>query len=352
MLDLSELKEMIKAEAKRLGFLRIGIAPTQPVPHFQEFKLWVQSGFHADMGYLSRPDTLAKREDPGLILEGSQRVIALAMPYQPHQAALKPAPPGYGKVSSFAQVHDYHETIADKLNHLTDFIANHSNKAARTKAYVDTGPILERGFAALAGLGTPGKNSCLIIPPWGSYHFLAEILTDLPLPIDPPFTRDLCGSCRRCIEACPTGCILEDRTIDASRCISYLTIENKGIVPGELKGQIEDWFFGCDVCQAVCPHNARLPNQSSPLGEAILPECVDLASLLNLNQENFLNVFKSTALLRAKHQGLIRNAAVVLGNQEYLPALPSLEDHLTKSQNPIIHEACEWAIRRIKESQV
>ena len=224
-----------------------------------------------------------------------------------------------------------------------------SGEDTQVKSYVDTGPILDRSFAAWAGIGIPGKNSCLLIPGTGSYVFLAEVLTDLALPVDPPFTHDLCGTCQRCIDACPTGCILPDRTIDASRCISYLTIENKDVIPTELKPQVGDWFFGCDVCQMVCPHNARTPDQPNPLGAAILPELINLIELLTWDQAAFTTAFTGTTLARAKRPGLLRNAAVVLGNQRCRDALPGLEALRDHETDPVIREACFWAIEQIQE---
>jgi epoxyqueuosine reductase len=348
MLDFPNLKEVIKTEAHNLGFSHMGVALATPPPRYIEFLAWVQAGHHADMGYLSRPDTLAKRADPGLILPGCQRIISLAMPYPAPQAPLNSTSPGKGRISTYARTRDYHETLWEALGKLEAFIIDRSVGTARVKSYVDTGPILERGFAALAGIGIPGKNACLIIPKYGSYVFLAEILTDLPLPVDPPFTRDLCGSCRRCIEACPTGCILPDRTIDANRCLSYLTIENQGIIPDPLKPQLSEWLFGCDVCQMVCPHHTRSPDHPTPLGKPLLPEYIDLIELLSLDEAAFATAFKDTTLLRAKRRGLIRNAAVILGNQRHAPALPPLAALLEQDTDPVIQDACNWAIHQIR----
>jgi epoxyqueuosine reductase len=348
MLDLPNLKDDIKTEAHYLGFSHLGVALANPTPRYSKFLAWVQVGHHADMGYLSRQDTLAKRADPALILAGCQRVISLAMPYPAPQAPLNSTPPGKGRISAYARTRDYHETLWEKLGQLKAFIIARTNGAAQVTSYADTGPILERGYAALAGIGITGKNTCLIIPKHGSYFFLAEILTDLPLPVDPSFTRDLCGSCQRCIEACPTGCILPDRTIDASRCLSYLTIENKGIIPDAGKLQLGDWLFGCDICQMVCPHNAQFLTQPIPLGEPLLPEYLDLVELLTWDETAFSTAFKDTPLWRAKQRGLIRNAAVILGNQRHAPALPDLEHLMAVDPDPVINDACAWAIRQIK----
>ena len=357
MLDLRNLKEDLKTEAYHLGFTHMGVAPANPAPQYREFLAWVQAGHHADMGYLSRQDTLAKRADPGLILAGCQRVISLAMPYPAPQAPLNPSTPGLGRISAYARTRDYHETLWENLGELEAFIIDRSGGTAHVKSYVDTGPILERGYAALAGIGTPGKNTCLIIPKHGSYVFLAEILTDLALPVDPPITRDLCGSCQHCIDACPTGCILPDRTIDASRCLSYLTIENKGVIPDPLKPQLGDWLFGCDVCQMVCPHtkhassNSRTSDQPTPLGEPLLPEYIDLVELLTWDETVFSTTFKDTPLWRAKRRGLVRNAAVILGNQRHAPALPHLERLMAVDHDPVINDACAWAIRHIRRDR-
>ncbi len=347
---LLELRTAIKTEAKRLGFSHLGIAPALPVPLYQQYMAWVQSGYHASMGYLAREDTLEKRANPQLILEGCQRILCLAMAYRHPQVNNQDSAPGKGRISSYARTRDYHQVIWEKLAQLEEFIHSHTTKNTTTKSYVDTGPILERSFAALAGIGIAGKNSCLLIQGKGSYFFLAEILTNLELPVDTPATRDLCGSCNRCIEACPTGCILPNRTIDARRCISYLTIENKAIIPNDLKEQIGSWVFGCDVCQIVCPHNARTTKQPAALGEPILPEYLDLIELFSDNTKSFALKFGRTPLTRTKRSGLLRNAAVALGNQKLPQALPVLKTALTREQDPIILDACRWAIQNIKQS--
>ena len=351
MLNFKELTIAIKTEAIRLGFNHIGIAPAQPVPHYDAYLNWVQAGRHADMDYLARQDTLEKRRDPDLILEDCQRVICLAMPYARPKSALDDCPPGNGKISAYAITRDYHEIIWDRLNRLEDFIQVHAGEEVRTKSYVDTGPILERSFASSAGLGIAGKNSCLIIKGFGSYFFLAEILINLPLPVDQEFTRDLCGTCQRCIEACPTGCIRDDRTIDAGNCISYLTIENKGDIPDKLKPLVGNWAFGCDVCQTVCPHNAWTPEQNLVMGKPLIPDCLDLIPLFSLDEGEFKSRFQETPLYRTKRHGMLRNAAVVLGNQKYQPALPTLKSALENEEHPALKDACRWAIQQIKGTQ-
>ncbi len=350
MIDLLPLKEAIKTEAKRLGFNHIGIAPSSPVPHYRQFIDWVSEDHHAGMGYLAREDTLAKRADPALILEGCQRVICLTIPYEAPQAGLETTFLGKGRVSAYAVTQDYHQVVWKKLRQLESFIAELAGPDVQTKSYTDTGPILERGFAATSGIGIFGKNSCVLIQGEGSYFFLAEVLTDLELPVDPPYTRDLCGNCTRCIDACPTACILPNRTIAAEHCISYLTIEQRGLIPDERKAEIGSWLFGCDICQMVCPHNTFPEKQESPLGKAVLPEHLDLISLFALDEEAFDERFNQTPLARAKRIGLLRNAAIVLGNQVETSALTTLQNALSQETDPGLLDACRWAANKIKNA--
>lgn len=347
-MKFSELRQAIKTEAARLGFSHLGIAPPTQAPHYQAYRLWIEKGHHAEMAYLAREDSLKKRGDPRELLEDCQAIICLAMPYYPPQTDDNLAPPGKGRVSSYAITRDYHHVIRDKLAKLERFIQNQAGQDVHTNAYVDTGPILEKSYANLAGLGAIGKNTCLIIPGEGSCFFLAEILTNLELPVDAPFTYDLCKSCQRCIEACPTGCILADRTIDAERCISYLTIENKGIIPDDLKEQLGDWVFGCDVCQMVCPHNALSPANHIQLGTPILTEWIDLVELFE-DDSLYIEKYQHTPLSRAKRNGLLRNAAVVLGNQRCPSALPVLQAVRDREKDQAVRDACDWAVRRIRQ---
>ncbi len=350
MPDLDTLKEIIETEANRLGFTHMGVAPAIQPPHFESFLQWIGSGKHADMEYLSRPDAAEKRGDPQKVLEGCKSVISLAMPYQPSQAKTADVPSGKGRISAYALTKDYHQVIWEKLAKLENFIQSQTVRDVRLKSYVDTGPILERDYASLAGIGIAGKNTCLIIRGIGTFFFLAEILTDLKLPIDRPYQRDLCGSCQRCIDACPTGCILEDRVLDANRCISYLTIENKGSISDDLKAKMGDWVFGCDVCQNVCPHNTHTHEQALPLGNAILPAFIDLLELFSFDEQDFAEKFGKTPLTRAKREGLLRNAAVVIGNQRLAEALPLLKRALEREQNPAVKDACRWAIHKIEQN--
>ncbi|MFN2303640.1 MAG: tRNA epoxyqueuosine(34) reductase QueG [Anaerolineales bacterium] len=350
MSNANELAAAIKTEAGRLGFSPVGITAAYPAPHFDAFSDWVQAGYHARMNYLSREDTLSKREDPRLILDDCQCMICLALPYLPPKRNADAIPPGRGLISAYARIPDYHNIIQSKLTQLEQFIQQQTEDDVHMVSYVDTGPVLERSFASQAGLGIAGKNTCLLIQGRGSYFFLAEILINLDLPVDEPFTKDLCGSCQRCVEACPTGCILPNRTIDARRCISYLTIENKGSIPNDLKEKIGPWAFGCDLCQMVCPHNQRKTDQATEFIKPILPEHIDLLEIFVIDAETFSTKFGSTALARAKRRGMLRNAALVLGNTKYEPAFPILKNALNKEKDAIIQDACQWAIEKIENN--
>lgn len=350
MSELPALKTEIKTEAFRLGFSHFGVAPPIPVPHYPAYQAWVRDGLNANMDYLSRSDTLAKRGDPRLILDNCQSVICLALPYHRPVSPSGENRVGKGRVAAYARTADYHQIIWDLLNQLETYICNRTGREVSVKSYVDTGPILERSFANQVGIGISGKNSCLIIQGSGSYFFLAEILTNLPLPVDAPYTRDLCGSCHRCIDACPTGCIRPDRTIDAANCISALTIEQKGVIPDEKKGFLGGWVFGCDMCQMVCPHNSHPSELSSTLGQLQVPEFLDLADLFTLDKTGFEARFTHTPLSRPKREGLLRNAAIVLGNQRFSSALPILNQCLAEESDPGLLDACRWAIRKIEGS--
>jgi epoxyqueuosine reductase len=306
--DLTLTKE-IKLIASRLGFHRVGITSAEPVEeagrHFSE---WLGDGFAAEMAYLQKSPEV--RSDPRLRFPEAKSVICLALNYYSPAPPDRSAPEGspMGKVSRYAWGEDYHKIIEEKLEQLISAVGDRGGRC--WKGYVDHGPLLERAFAERAGLGFIGKNTTLITPDYGSWVFLAEVVTDLELIEDLPMTSQ-CGTCRRCLDACPTGALTEAYRLDARRCISYLTIENKGEIPEEFHAQMEGWLFGCDICQEVCPYN-RHPVETDAKrlsAERGAGSSISLDEIRSIeDSRRFKERFSRTPLVRAKWSGLIRNA--------------------------------------------
>jgi epoxyqueuosine reductase len=276
----------------------------------------------------------------------------LAMPYRTTEP--KAADLGQGKVSRYAWGHDYHELIWRRLDELARWLSARS-PACRVRGVVDTAPLLEREFAQLAGLGWVGKNTLLLNKELGSWFFLAALLTDLELDYDAPYTADHCGTCTACLDACPTDAFVAPYVLDARKCISYLTIELRSEIPEPLREGVGDWVFGCDVCQDVCPWNTRERNAAHTDEPTFQPlegmNAVDLITLFDLDDEDFRQRFRHTPLWRAKRRGLLRNAAIVLGNHPTEKAIPALMKGLSDSE-PLVREACTWGLRQAQASQV
>ncbi|MCL4559560.1 MAG: tRNA epoxyqueuosine(34) reductase QueG [Chloroflexi bacterium] len=302
------------------------------------------------MGYLARERSLERRGDPRRILPEAQSVLVAALPY-PVPAGAQPEETSQtrGQVAAYAWGVDYHNIIPQRLQALAAFIEDRTGKLARQRHYTDTGPILERDLAQRAGLGWIGKNTCLIHPRYGSYFLLGEILLDIELEPDEPEVTDYCGSCRRCIDACPTQCILPDRTIDAGRCISYLTIEHKGSIPHELRPQMGNWVFGCDICQMVCPWNIRFA--SLPPDPALVPhpgiEHPDLIRELKLSPGEFNHKFRGSPIQRPHRRGYLRNVAIAMGNSRDPACLPALLEVLHHESEPLVRGHAAWAAGQI-----
>jgi len=297
------------------------------------------------MNYLATEKARARRADPREILPQCKSILVLATPYSP------PLPSGEGlgvggKVASYARGEDYHDVLPARMEELVHFIEEQVEGPIKSRWYTDTGPILERDLAQRAGIGWIGKNSCLINPNQGSYFFISEIFLDLALEPDAPFVTDHCGTCTRCITACPTDCILPNRTLDATRCISYLTIELKDDIPVELREKIGDWVFGCDICQMVCPWNRFAPEGDPAFADNEPPR--SLTGELTLTPQAFNQRFKRTPVTRAKRRGYLRNVAVALGNTGNLHALPVLQNALNDDE-PMICEHAQWAIDKISK---
>jgi epoxyqueuosine reductase len=340
-----QLTERIKQEARRLGFDMVGVTtPTAP-PHLDVYRRWLELGRHGEMGYLANETAFRRRSNPLEILPECQSILVTGMNYLPSELGEKTPSP---RISAYALGEDYHDVISTRLNNLISYIQQLVGSIPY-RIYTDTGPLLERELAHRSGLGWIGKNTCLIHPEMGSYFFLGEILLGLDLEVDTPFENDHCGLCTRCIDACPTGCILPDRTLDAQRCISYLTIELKTAIPQDLRPLIGEWIFGCDVCQQVCPWNkrfAQISNEPAFQPNPFLSER-SILSLLNLSQEDFHTHLRKSPLKRTKWTGILRNTAVVAGNHGGMEVVPFLENLLLDHPNAMVRSHAAWALGRI-----
>jgi len=347
---MKELTKRIKEQTHRLGFDLVGVTQPAPSAHADFYVDWLARGYHAEMGYLARPDAIEKRADPRRIMSQARSIVVVGMNYTsgdpPSTERLQ------GRVSRYAWGTDYHAVMGKRLRQLAAWIAEQVGQPVPHRVYVDTGPLLERELARRAGLGWIGKNTNLIHPELGSYFFLGELLLDLELEPDAPFAADRCGACTACLDACPAGALLAPRTLDARRCISYLTIEHRGSIPVEIRPLLGDRVFGCDECQEVCPWNQRFARSTREPAFAPRPGQIvlDLIELLELDDDGFRARFRDTPLWRAGRGGLARNAAVVLGNLGDPSAIPALERALSGSDSLIV-EHVVWALERIRNAR-
>lgn len=345
-MDTDELTERVKAKARQLGFALVGVTTPQPSGQMEAYKTWLAAGHHGEMGYLAEPRAVERRSDPRQILPECQSILVLGLPYDsPNQ---QQAQPGYGRVAAYAWGQDYHEALKPLLQALVAFIEEQLGQPVPNRWYTDSGPLLERELAERAGLGWTGKHSLLINPSLGSYFLLAEILLGVALTAHTETISDHCGSCRRCLEACPTDCILPDRSIDAQRCVSYLTIELKGPIPTELRPGLGDLVFGCDICQQVCPWNQRFAPDTGASVLAADPARghVALAAGLGLDRQAFNQTFKGSPIKRSKRRGFLRNLAVAAGNSGSRQHVPALRKALD-DEEPLVRGHAAWALGRI-----
>ena len=294
----------IKSKALELGFSKVGIARADHLlEEGQRLLTWLHRGHHATMSWLSRESE--KRIDPRHVLSNAKSVVSVAMNYYtPHQHTQSR---DVGKISRYAWGDDYHEMITQRLQALGEFIETEFPEV-KSKHYVDTGPVMEKAWAQRAGLGWVGKHTNVITKEFGSWVFLGEIILDVELEYDAP-GLDFCGSCRACIDACPTQAIVEEYVLDSSKCISYLTIEHRDTIPAELASQFDNWIYGCDICQDVCPWNkfqqSTLEKEFQPRPDTLAP---NLAELVEMSSQEFSRRFARSPIKRTKHAGLTRNA--------------------------------------------
>jgi epoxyqueuosine reductase len=306
------------------------------------------------MGYLATEPARARRADPRLILAECESIVALGIRYDSPEVGGQPmtGEAVRGRIAAYAWGEDYHLVLPPRLRSLVAFIEQQVGHPVPNRCYTDTGPMLERDLAQRAGLGWIGKNTCLIHPRHGSYFLLAEIFLGLQLEPDQPIVTDHCGTCTRCIDACPTGCILPDRTLQAGRCISYLTIENKAEISADLRPLTGDWVFGCDICQAVCPWNLRFAQDSGDPAFAPQPGMPppSLADELALTPVEFNKRFKHSPVRRAKRRGYLRNTATALGNLGNRRSLSALQ-RAAQDDDVLVRQHATWAIGQIKSRE-
>jgi len=339
--DREEVTRQVRKAAEDLGFSPVGICSAVEPPHFSFFVEWLEKGYHGEMMYLER-----RREayaHPRSVLEGVRTIVMLGFPYRTVEPS--PGAAGKGRISRYAWGKDYHDLIRRRLKSLGQTVKELC-PGSEVRGVVDTAPLLEREFAQLAGLGWIGKNTLLINPRLGSWLFLAALLTTADLVADRPFEANHCGTCTACLRACPTGALVAPYVLDARRCLSYLTIELRGPIPQEWRSSIGDWLFGCDICQEVCPWNRRAPVTGEP---SLMPRWgthIELTELFHWSDEQFRSAFRDMPLWRAKRRGLLRNAAIVLGNQRCTEAVPALIRGL-EDVDPVVREACGWALVEI-----
>ena len=331
----------LREEARREGFTRVGVARASQPPRFDRFLGWISAGRHAGMDYLAR--SRETRSNPESLLPGAKSVVCLAAPHSPEPFE---APDG-SRFARYARGSDYHGTLRDAASRAAERTRNRLGGEWRYRVCVDSVPLVERSFAAVAGLGWIGKNGCLIDPVEGSYFLLAEILTDLDLPPDEP-VAERCGSCVRCLEACPTGAFLEPGLLDAARCLAYWTIEHRGAIPDAWKEAIGQNVFGCDICQEVCPWNGPLASADSSPGRQQAPT---RAEMLEMGRGEWRRRFGASAVNRAGWRGLQRNAAASAGSTRESSCLPVLP-RAASARTPGLSDAARWALGRLNAGRL
>ena len=360
MTDPESILATLRNDATELGLQWCGVAPAVEATGYTDLVRWIEAGYAGEMSYI--PDRLEAYRHPSAVLDGVRSIVVLSMPYSaapqlpPAQressdsvavgsgSSIPGSPIATGRIARYAHGGiDYHDTIHPKLKQLCKRLGDLA-PGSRSRGVVDTAPLMERELAQLAGFGWRGKNTLLLNKQIGSYFFLACLLTDLELPIDQPHRASHCGTCTACLDACPTDAFPQAGVLDATRCISYLTIEHCAPIPMELRSGIGDWLFGCDVCQEVCPWNTK-PGRTAPLETAVLDN-LNLSELFELSEEQFRARYRRTPLWRTRRRGILRNAAIVIGNSKVSPALPALKKGLWDTE-PIVRGASAWALGQI-----
>jgi epoxyqueuosine reductase len=335
--------------ARDLGFARVAVVPIEPPRRHEIYKSWLAEGHAGEMAYLASPEHVATRADLRVLLEGAQTLVVVALAYERQDpipiAALR------GRIARYARGEDYHLVMRDKLVALADALAANLGRPVASRPCVDSAPVLEREWAERGGLGFVAKNTMLIAPGIGSYIVLGELLLDVALEVTAPaeLPKQRCGTCRACLDACPTKAFVDAFVLDARRCISYLTIEHHGVIPRELRASIGTWVFGCDICQEVCPFNAGKsdapvdPRLAARDHEHALP---DLIALAEKGANQVRQFVKRTAMRRIPREVLDRNVAVALGNTGSPAAIPALRT-LTRHASPLVRAHAVWSLAQL-----
>jgi epoxyqueuosine reductase len=342
--DATALSAQIKQRAQALGFELAGISPVKAPPHEQSFAKWLRQGFAGELDYMARTETL--RRDPRELVPWAESVISVGLNYFTPPARPAPSDEINGWISRYAWGDDYHDLMKGKLQALLESLEQLAGAPVKGRAFVDSGPVLERDHAGVAGLGWIGKNTQLISPKKGSWFFLGELFVDCLLAYDRPI-RDRCGKCDLCLKACPTQAFVGPYILDARRCISYLTIELKGSMPRHLRPLVGNHIFGCDICQEVCPYNVKAQaTAESAFGARPGLYAPQLTPLLSLSAAEFRERFRGSPILRAKRRGFLRNVAVALGNLKNPAAVPALIDALD-DEEALVRGHVAWALGEI-----
>ena len=339
------LSERVKALALDNGFARVGIARAEPLAEDgARLEAWLAAGYHGQMAYMQEDADVRADPTHSGMLPSARSVIVLATAYarRPGLSNLEP-----GRIARYAQGRDYHGLLYDRTRPLRRLLRAHG---ATARACVDTLPVLERAWAVRAGLGFVGKNACLIIPGLGSHLLLTAIVTSAELEPDAP-QRERCGECTLCVDACPTRAFVGPKQLDARRCIAYLTIEHEGPIAEDLRADMGDWLFGCDVCQDVCPFNRTsqpTPDGPDPLAPRERWAELGAEDFLRMNADDFDRYSRNSALRRAGRQSMARNAAIVLGNAGDKRHLPVLQRAAAQERSPVVASAASWALTRLR----
>ena len=383
------LKEKIKAGAENLGFVAVGFTSVFPAPGFERYRDWVANDQQAGMDYLANQHALERRADPRRLLLSCRTVVSLLSCYPPpgdlksdrviseetsaigmdrdlrservlgpyrrlrteETGTIKDVGTGTigdkGRIAAYALQEDYHEVLKQRLDQLADLIHELAENEVETFACVDSAPILEKGYAQRSGLGWIGRNSLLLHPDFGSWTHLSELLISLELEPDLPFETDGCGECQLCVRACPTQAILPNRSINARRCLSYLTIENRGEIPPEFRKALGNRIFGCDQCQSICPVNkkARLTSKTT-----VIEEFPDLEESFRITAEEFKQKYRHTPVWRVKFRGFRRNLAIAMGNSRQKEFVPILEQSLDDETDKIVADSIRWALEELRSA--